>query len=291
MDNLYEDISSDEELDLRVREVRDAVDIYSYEANVDDEENQTDENSMDTVVFTRDGDVHFPFTNDEPELDKENQQLNNTCDKDTELTFSAIDNYSVNFLLARHMPSADKFFVPLWATIYSTPKVLTEEQKQIQDKYQATYGTRYLPPNYPCAVIQQIIDNWGVAKRIINNLPVLTIDVNAAYTIDVRSGSAFPWLLGNRNNAITTKRYLRSAHPGLGYNLLRTLKDAMILVDSYSYELGVELIYAYYHLVGENGDRIQEAHDKDVHNMVNYEQYELKYGRSKKRRRCQRVND
>jgi hypothetical protein len=36
----YDDVSSDEELDLRVREVRDAVDIYSYEVNIDDEEDQ-----------------------------------------------------------------------------------------------------------------------------------------------------------------------------------------------------------------------------------------------------------
>jgi hypothetical protein len=41
-------------------------------------------------------------------------------------SFSAIDDYSVNFLLARHVPSADKFFVPLRATIYSAPKVLKE---------------------------------------------------------------------------------------------------------------------------------------------------------------------
>jgi hypothetical protein len=132
--------------------------------------------SLDTVLFTRDGDIHFPFANDDPELDKEKQPMTNTCDNDTELT---------------------------------------KEQKQIQDEYQATYGTRHLPPNYPCAVIQSIVNNWGVAKRTINNLPVLTIDTNAAYTIDVRSGSAFPWLSGNRNGATTMKRYLRSAHPGL----------------------------------------------------------------------------
>jgi hypothetical protein len=39
-------------------------------------------------------------------------------------SFSVIDDYSVNFLLARHMPSADNFFVHLGATIYSAPKVL-----------------------------------------------------------------------------------------------------------------------------------------------------------------------
>jgi hypothetical protein len=79
----YEDVSSDEELDLRVREVWDAVDIYSYEVNIDVEEDQKD--SLDTVLFTRDRDIRFPFTDDEPELDKEEQQLNNTCDNDTEL--------------------------------------------------------------------------------------------------------------------------------------------------------------------------------------------------------------
>jgi hypothetical protein len=232
------------------------VDIYSYEVNIDIEEDQKD--SLDTVLFTRDGDIYFPFANDDPELDKENQPMTNTCDNDTELA---------------------------------------KEQHQMQDEYHATYGTRHLPPNYPCAVIQSIVNNWGVAKRTINNLPVLTIDTNAAYIIDVRSGSAFPWLSGNGNGATTTKRYLRSAHPGLGYNLLHTLKDATILVDSYSYELGVELIYTYYHLVGANGDRIQEAHDADARNMTHYEQYEFKYAsmnledRPKRwQRRRQRVN-
>jgi hypothetical protein len=147
----------------------------------------------------------------------------------------------------------------------------------MREEYEAMYGTRYLPPSYPCSIIQNIIDNWGVA----------------AYTIDIRSGSVFPWLSGGHNEAATTKRYLQSAHPGLGYNLWRTLKDGTVLVDS-SYELGVELIYAYYHLVGDNGDRIQEAHDADARNMAYYDQYLLKYAsavaecRTKHHRRRQR---
>jgi hypothetical protein len=52
MDMPYEDVSSDEELDLRVRKVRDAVDIYSYEVDIDVDEDQKDENSLDTMLFT-----------------------------------------------------------------------------------------------------------------------------------------------------------------------------------------------------------------------------------------------
>jgi hypothetical protein len=63
----YDDVSSDEELDLRVRKVQDAVDIYSYEVDIDVDEDKKDANSLDTMLFTRDGDIHFPFTDDDPE--------------------------------------------------------------------------------------------------------------------------------------------------------------------------------------------------------------------------------
>jgi hypothetical protein len=125
--------------------------------------------------------------------------------------------------------------------------------------------------------LADVIDKWGVVNRAVNRLPVLTWDTNS-YTLDIRSGRVFPWLSTEHNTYYDTIWYLQSAHPGLGWNLSR-LQNSTLLVNAESYALGVEVIYAYYHLVADNYDAIVQTYDSDILHMSNYNQYVAKYGR------------
>jgi hypothetical protein len=152
-----------------------------------------------------------------------------------------------------------------------------QECKEYVEYYESACGSRSIPPNYPYSCVQDVIAKWGVADRAVNRLPVLTWDTNS-YTLDIRSGCVFPWLSTEHNTYYDTIWYLHSTHPGLGWNLSK-LQNSTLWVNAESYALGVEVIYAYYHLVADNYDAIAQTHDIDISNMSDYNQYVVKYGR------------